>query len=426
MTDVFSSGKIDTVVLFTNSFPYGSGEEFLETELKYLARSFKSIIIVSTLSVGQQRKVPSNVVVEPLAPRSKPKNLSSGLKDIFETVSTRSSYYELASRPQTLLQPRALKRLASFINVARRTEGWFFGNIEKLNLDSTVFYSYWLGPTALALSTLKSEFPSMKTISRAHGWDVYEERHSPPYLPFRTEALRGIDHIYTVSAHGKNYLESKYMSLRERVSVARLGVNDPGFVTGFSKDNLFRVVSCSSVVPVKRLELLIDALKTFSTSNPTLGIEWTHIGGGPHLERTVSLAEDQLPPSVQQRFLGHISNTEVLNFYRAHPVDVFINVSSYEGVPVSIMEAQSCGIPVAATSVGGTSEIVDDQCGVLLPPNPTPKQIADSLVAFIPTAPQTKSFRKASKEAWRQKYNAEANYIAFTKALQNSPVAVLT
>lgn len=426
MTDAFGAGKIDAIVLFTNSFPYGSGEEFLETELEYLARSFKSIRIVSTLSVGQPRKVPANVVVEPLVPRSKPKTVSSGLEDILATASTRLSYHELASRPQTLFQPRALKRMTSFMGVVHKTERWFSANIEKLNFDSAIFYSYWLGPTALALSSLKRKFPSMKTISRAHGWDVYEERHSPPYLPFRKEALRGMDHIYTVSDDGKTYLESKDTSLCGRVSVARLGVKDPGFITDFSRDRIFRVVSCSYVVPLKRLDLLINALRTFATSNPALGIKWTHIGGGPGLKKTVLLAEDQLPPSVQRRFLGHISNAEVLSFYRTHPVDAFINVSSYEGVPVSIMEAQSCGIPVAATSVGGTSEIVDGQCGVLLPPNPTPKQIADSLVAFIPAAPQTKSFRRASKEAWRQKYNAEVNYIAFTKALQDLPIAALT
>ena len=45
------------------------------------------------------------------------------------------------------------------------------------------------------------------------------------------------------------------------------------------------------------------------------------------------------------------------------PVDLFLTVSANEGIPVSIMEAQSFGIPVIATDVGGISEIVNNVNG---------------------------------------------------------------
>ncbi|MFR4320263.1 MAG: glycosyltransferase [Blautia massiliensis (ex Durand et al. 2017)] len=44
-----------------------------------------------------------------------------------------------------------------------------------------------------------------------------------------------------------------------------------------------------------------------------------------------------------------------------------MNVSSSEGIPVSIMEATSFGIPGIATDAGGTKEIIrDKENGVLL------------------------------------------------------------
>lgn len=55
--------------------------------------------------------------------------------------------------------------------------------------------------------------------------------------------------------------------------------------------------------------------------------------------------------------------------YSEHPVDVFINLSTNEGVPVSIMEAISFDIPIVATDVGGTSEIVTDETGILVSSN---------------------------------------------------------
>jgi glycosyltransferase involved in cell wall biosynthesis len=44
-----------------------------------------------------------------------------------------------------------------------------------------------------------------------------------------------------------------------------------------------------------------------------------------------------------------------------------VNLSSSEGVPLSIMEALAMGVPVVATAAGGTGEMVDDSVGALLP-----------------------------------------------------------
>jgi colanic acid/amylovoran biosynthesis glycosyltransferase len=64
--------------------------------------------------------------------------------------------------------------------------------------------------------------------------------------------------------------------------------------------------------------------------------------------------------------MGNVENSKILDFYSENYVDLFINFSEFEGVPVSIMEAQSAGIPVLATKVGGTSEIVSSDNGFLV------------------------------------------------------------
>ena len=65
--------------------------------------------------------------------------------------------------------------------------------------------------------------------------------------------------------------------------------------------------------------------------------------------------------------MGHYPNEELLRYYGSNHVDLFINTSSTEGVPVSIMEAQSFGIPVIATDTGGVKEVVTEGTGSLLP-----------------------------------------------------------
>ncbi|MFI3257673.1 MAG: glycosyltransferase [Spirochaetales bacterium] len=60
--------------------------------------------------------------------------------------------------------------------------------------------------------------------------------------------------------------------------------------------------------------------------------------------------------------LGEIPNAGCYNTY----ADLFILLSNHEGLPVSIIEALSCGVPVLASDVGGVSEILDNSCGYAL------------------------------------------------------------
>ncbi|WP_241380179.1 glycosyltransferase, partial [Escherichia coli] len=59
---------------------------------------------------------------------------------------------------------------------------------------------------------------------------------------------------------------------------------------------------------------------------------------------------------------------------------VFVNLSSSEGLPVSMMEVASLGIPIIATGVGGVGEIVSSDNGHLLPAEFTDAQASDALV----------------------------------------------
>ena len=91
-------------------------------------------------------------------------------------------------------------------------------------------------------------------------------------------------------------------------------------------------------------------------------------------------------------------------------MDMFINVSANEGVPVSIMEAISYDIPVVATNVGGTSEVVTPETGLLLSSNPSPKEIKEAMLKI-------NTLNLSPREFWARNYNADVNYRSFAQML---------
>ena len=115
---------------------------------------------------------------------------------------------------------------------------------------------------------------------------------------------------------------------------------------------------------------------------------------------------------------GYVSNEDVQKYYMAETVDLFINLSSSEGVPVSIMEAIAYGIPVAATDVGGVSEIIEKEHGLLIGADDNATTIVNKLEDFFCSyKANPQAMRTAAFNFWKGKFNAETNYKKFLEKL---------
>src|SRR5690606_1745711 len=143
---------------------------------------------------------------------------------------------------------------------------------------------------------------------------------------------------------------------------------------------------------------------------PRQQVEWVHLGGGAGLDALRRQAERELPDTVHATFSGEVPNARVREHYLVSPVDVLLNVSSSEGVPVSMMEALSFGVPVVGTSVGGVPEIVNADPGILLPPDPAPEQIAAALYQFADRSGVVATMRRAAREQWCTRFDGERNF----------------
>ena len=404
-----------TLYIFTSTFPYGNGETFFATELDYLAQEFEHVIIFPSRIMGQPREVPKNVQVEEGLAHTRQTNWQRAWQSVRTSLLTPSFYYEWRKHPQSIFHPKGFTRLMSHLGDARRVYRYMFTYLQDMDMNEAVFYTYWLGRPTLALGWLKREYPHLKVISRGHGGDIYRQRYQPSYLPLQDQTIASLDRLYFISQHGMDTITRQYPHMQHKFSLARLGAMPSQHQTLASSDGIIRIVSCSSMIPLKRIDRIVDALQSLAKRVPTQQVQWWHIGDGA-LRNELEQRAASLPPQIGWEFIGQTSHQELLRFYETHPVDLFINTSDSEGIPVTIMEAQSRGIPVIAPNVGGIPEIVNDRNGYLFPHTASADEIATGILQVLQAG---EVLRQASFANWEANYNAAHNYAEFASDLRN-------
>lgn len=400
------------LILLDRKFPYKSGESFLENEIKEIASCFDKVIIFPSdpsKKEEQTRTIESKNVEIALVENKEYKVRK------YEYI-IKSMFLRLKNDEKTKGIKEKIIEKFFYACVKEQTKKIvkYLENIKFSEKDEIIFYSYWLYISAGVAIELKKYFQKRgikcTAISRAHGFDIYEENK---YLPARKYIVENIDTIYPCSNNGTNYLKERYPMYKNKINTGYLGTYDHG-IGKINNNNKLEIVSCSRVTDIKRVNLIVEALSLLE--NEDINIKWTHIGNGPLLDDVKKLAETKLK-RIEFEFLGYIPNTKVYDYYLEHAKDIFINVSSTEGLPVSIMEAISFGIPVIATNVGGTSEIViDNETGYLL------KKDFDvsELSTYIKKIYQMKSngtyenLRKTARDVWKNNFMAVKNYKKFS------------
>jgi colanic acid/amylovoran biosynthesis glycosyltransferase len=164
---------------------------------------------------------------------------------------------------------------------------------------------------------------------------------------------------------------------------------------------------------VKRLDLIIAVLQKLKLTN----LKWIHFGDGPLRKEIENIAKKKLV-NLKFEFKGLTPNNEILDFYHENFIDLFLNLSDSEGIPVSIMEALSAGIPVLATDVGGTGEVVNNNHGFLIPQNLNSDEVAHIINNyFYSESGLNRKLRENAYKYWEENYNAESNYMEFFNLL---------
>ena len=393
---------MNTLYLFTGKYPYSQYVEcFLEDEIVYLSKAFDRIVIVPTRGDSIIREVPSNCIVKSPVFPSKIVFLLKGLFNHRSFSSFACDFFKnrvFASRKKLGVWLKGALVINNLLNSKVIHE------IEDRLDESDVCYYYWGKWSNLLTLFLRKK---CHHVSRFHGaWDLWEEDYDD-YAPLRRELSSKLDRTVFISKLGENYFHKKYP--KAATSFNPLGSADFG-IKPTKTDDVVRIVSCSTVYPLKRVDLIFKSVKLFSEKNEGLQLEWTHMGGGPNFDELKALVAANPVPNLSVKLLGNLDHSVVIEKFRTNSFDVFINLSTSEGVPVSIMEAISFDVPVVATAVGGTPEIVTNESGILVSSNPKNAEVAEAISIVL-------NRHISSREFWEKNYSARNNYKEFAQSL---------
>lgn len=402
------------LLLLARRFPYNHGEvaaeSYLETEIGFLSDSFDSVLAVATEAPVSDKTtcaLPENV--KPLAlgcTPTKARKAALAVRGAFFPASASDEVREaIVTDPVNTTKERAFRGYFAARAYEKKTR--LMPELRRRDFEPTSIYSFWLYDTALAALWARGAYPCARAIARAHGYDLYRDRTRAGYLPFRELLLSGLDAVLPCSEDGRAHIDANWPGHSDKLHTSYLGTTDLPDLSGAPRDGSFHLVSCSRAVTVKRVGLIADALAVLEAEGRR--VRWTHYGDGPELSEAKKKCEGF--SSITVEFPGSVPNAELLRIYGRDRIDLFVNVSESEGLPISIMEACGVGTPVLATDVGGTGEIVEDGVnGRLLPADPAPEGIAGAIVWFMDMSEgDALRMRRASRRVWAERFRAAGN-----------------
>ena len=387
-----------SILLITTDFPFGDSEtSFLETEYEVLKKNANVCVLAITKSTGTT-KLKNIYKFEDYRP-----SLLTAIKQ-FSYKEIRKDIFLASKHTSFFCWLKRIRDIIAYSAHAEHVQSFIKEIVDAHNIN--IVYTYWCTPATLAALRIK-ESCNIPVITRFHGYDLYRERTKSNWQPLRYYISGNIDKMYFVCKRGMEYYTNLYGYPR-KCDVAYLGTKKRKFLGVPDRKNEIVLLSCSSVIPLKRVELIA---KTVYELSKKIKVKWYHIGGPIKSFKILDEA------NIKYNMLGQVPNEKIDEIYEKVKPDLFITLSSTEGSPISIQEAFSMGIPAIGTDVGGIPElIIENETGYTISMNANPIIVSDKIIKHMQL--QYRDKIRISHNAymlWENQCNAEKNAEMFLK-----------
>lgn len=237
----------------------------------------------------------------------------------------------------------------------------------------------------------------------AHAYDIYRKAD----LRFIARKMAEAKFTATISDYNVAFLQSIAKGRPARIELVRNGVDMERFAPAPAPPTgSFRLLTVSRLVEKKGIPVLVEACRLLRDRG--LDFHCEIVGKGEQK----ALLERQIKEARLERvvdLVGPLAHDEVLqSFHRAHAVVLPCIVAEHgnrDGLPVSIVEALACGVPVVATPVSAIPEAVGDGVNGLLAPPGDAVALADAIERLIRDPDLLARLRAAARHSVLERFD---------------------
>ena len=242
-----------------------------------------------------------------------------------------------------------------------------------------------VGAMLARLAAMQARKNGTKVFYTAHGFHFY--KGAPVinwllYYPVEKWLSRYTDVLITINK--EDYERAKTFKAGKVCYVPGVGIDLKKFNVGYvdkgqkrkeigvTLDDLV-LLSVGELIPRKNHEIVIQAMSVLKQKGGLNHVEYVICGRGTYEADLKKLAEE-LGVAEHIHFLGYRNDiSEICNC-----ADIFIFMSHQEGLPVALMEAMACGLPVICSNIRGNIDLIDDGVTGLISNN-EPEKLAATI-----------------------------------------------
>jgi len=228
---------------------------------------------------------------------------------------------------------------------------------------------------------------------------------------------RCFHHSVAVSRDIKATFVKQYGFKKKKISVIHNGMDIPHISPNRHKAEPFVIGSSGRLFPVKDYPFMVEIAKVVREKKSRVHFQLA--GDGPERPKLQAVIEQYGLDNGAFVLKGHLENMSA--FYQG--MDLYLNTSIHEGVPMSVLEAMAHGLPVIAPKVGGFPEIIDDGVEGYLITERNPKAFAEKCLLLYRNKALRQEMSMAARKKVVQSFSienmAEQYYSLYLKVASN-------
>jgi len=195
-----------------------------------------------------------------------------------------------------------------------------------------------------------------KLVATQHGYpEIYGREKNLTYRFLSILNLlfisKGFSRVVSVSKDIQEIFIKRFYFRNDKVTFIHNGIEIPNEIKRKNKKP-FVIGSAGRYFPVKNYSLMVEIAKIISEKN---NIIFKLAGDGLERQKIEKLIRKY---GIEKAFIIKGFTDDITKFYGE--LDIYINTSLHEGIPMSVLEAMAHGLPIVAPKVGGFKEIIEN------------------------------------------------------------------